>query len=127
MYMIYLYCIDYIYQLHKVNIDYILSSYNFMKKIIINCEEDMYEYIVNNELLYKNNIYIGDLDETLLKRLTTINECNNFYILNTKDLKTEDYSYLSHYKINILDFNMIWYESDHNDTIINIPDYLLGI
>ena len=29
--------------------------------------------------------------------------------------------------INILDFNMIWYESDHNDTIINIPDYLLGI
>ena len=59
MYMIYLYCIDYIYQLHKVNIDYILSSYNFMKKIIINCEEDMYEYIVNNELLYKNHsIYV---------------------------------------------------------------------
>ena len=141
MYMIYLYCIDYIYQLHKVNIDYILSSYNFMKKIIINCEEDMYEYIVNNELLYKNNIYIGDLDETLLKRLTTINECNNFYILNTKDLKTEDYSYLSHYKINILDFNsnnihiynkykynnVIKIYNNQNEELINTKIYDIGI
>ena len=124
MYMIYLYCIDYIYELHKINIDYILSFYNFMKIIIIKCEEDMYQYIINNELLYKNNIYIGYLDETLLKRLTTINECNNFYILNLKELKTvDDYSYLSNYKINILDFdinNIYFFKNNKYNNVIKI-------
>jgi hypothetical protein len=104
--MIYLYCIDYIYELNKVNIDYILSEYTFIKKIIINNEDEMYNYIINNELLYKNNIYVAELNEITLKRISSINECNNFYILNIKELRhDEDYSYILNYKITILDFN----------------------
>jgi hypothetical protein len=104
--MIYLYSIDYIYELNKYNIDYLESYYKFIKKIIIENENEMYDYIKNNELLYKSNIYVGYLDENLLKRLSYSNHCNNFYLLNIKELdKNQDYSYLVNYNITILDFN----------------------
>ena len=57
-------------------------------------------------IIHKNNIYIGELEENLLKRLTYLNHCNNFYLLNIKELKKDDnYSYLLNYNLSILDFN----------------------
>jgi hypothetical protein len=125
--MIYLYCIDYIYELNKVNIDYILLSYKFIKKIIINDENDMYDYIVKNELLYKNNIYVGIINENTLKRISVINDCNNFYILNINELNiNNDYSYLINYNSIIIDFNLknidIFNKYNYKN-IIKINDY----
>jgi hypothetical protein len=101
-----IFCFDYIYNNYNDIIENLIERYDFFKKIIIENEDDMYQYIIKNELLYSNNILIGLLEENLLNRLSTINYCNNFYLLNLrKILENEDLSYLKNNKINILDFD----------------------
>ena len=107
--MIYLYCVSYFYELHKIIIDNILNKYEFIKKITINDENEMYEYIVKHDLFYKNNIYVGELEENLLVRMSNINKCNNMYLLNLKTLNSdENYHYINSNNINvmILDYNV---------------------
>ena len=106
--MIYLYSTDYIYKIHQNNIDYLLNKYDFMKLIIINDEEDMYQYIRNNGILHKKNIYICELEINTLGRLTYINHTNNMFLLNIKDLSNcnyNEYSYVVNYNITIFDYN----------------------
>lgn len=94
------------YENNKNNINFLLQNYEYIKIIFIENENDMYKYIVTNNLLYNNNILVDEISENLLKRLVSINYCNNSYLLNIKLLNNNDnLSYIDTYKINILDFN----------------------
>jgi hypothetical protein len=104
--MINLFFTSEIYSIFKLNIDYLIENFKFLKKNIILNEEHLYEYIITNKLLYSNNIYINEISEDLLKRLSGINYFDNCFLLNIKELKdNEDISYLNNYNITILDFN----------------------
>lgn len=94
------------YEQNKSNINFLLHKYEFMKKIIIKDENEMYSYIVNKNILYKNNILVDEINENLLKRLEAINYCDNAFLLNIKNLNpNEDLSYIKKYNITMLDFN----------------------
>ncbi len=122
--MIYLYCIDYNYELNKTILEYILNKYKFIKKVIIKEENEMYEYITKNDLFYKNNIYAGELEENLLLRISCINKCNNMYLLNLKKLNIgENYSYINNAS-NINNINVMILDFDINNiNILNSYNY----
>jgi hypothetical protein len=104
--MIYIYTTLINYEKYSENINFLLKNYEFIKKIIINEENDMYTYIINKNILYKNNILIDEINENLLKRLEAINYCDNSFLLNIKILdEKEDLSYITKYNVNILEFN----------------------
>jgi len=108
--MIHLFCLYNLYILHEKYINYLLGNYSFLKLIIINIEDELYKYIIDNKLLYSNNILISEINESLLKIISTINPNNNFYILNTKKFNDNDnISYLSKYSVQILDNNILNY------------------
>ena len=105
--MIHLFCSEDIYSSSCKYVDDLLNNHTFLKLYKFNNENEIKDIISNNNLLYKNIIFIENIDEYSLKRLSTINLNNNIYILNiTKLLKTINYSYLLSYNINILDSNL---------------------
>lgn len=104
--MIYLYYTETTYLNNKLNIDYLLENFNYIKFIIIEYENDFYEYIVKNQLLYSNNIIIDEINEILLTRLSSINYCDNCFLLNTKILNESDnIDYIKNFNVKIFDFN----------------------
>ncbi len=108
--MIYLFCLKVIYNSNKLLIDTILDTYNDINItfILLDIENEMYNYIIKNNTIYKNNIYISELNENILKTFSNINECDNFYLFNIKKLDNtnNDYSYINKYNVNILDYDI---------------------
>lgn len=106
--MIYLYYTEKTYLNNKSNIDYFLQNFNYIKYIIIENENDFYEYIVKNQLLYSNNIIVDEINEILLTRLSAINYCDNCFLLNTKELNINDnIDYIKNFNVKVFDFNRI--------------------
>lgn len=110
--MIHLFCSDNLHIIHFKYIYYLLNNFTFLK-LIITTDEDMYKYIIDNKLLNSNNILICEIDEILLKKVSTINLNNNFYLLNVGN---NDISYLDKYNIQILS----QYNSNY-DKLIYLP------
>ncbi len=106
--MVNLFCIKNIYEKNKDYIKLLINNITYIDFVLIEDENQFYEYLIKNDLIDSYNIYIANLDEILLKRISTINLHNNFYILNIKDLlvNDNDLSYLSNYNINIMDSNI---------------------
>jgi hypothetical protein len=105
--MLYLFCPNYIYYFSHNYIDNLLINHSFLKLHTFDNDNEIKELINNNNLLYKNIIFIDNIYEDTLKKLSTINLNNNIHILNiSKLIKTYDYSYLLSYNINILDSNL---------------------
>lgn len=112
--MLYLFCSKYIYITSHKYIDDLLINHT-LKLYKFNDENEIKNIISNNNLLYKNIIFIENIEENTLKKLSTINLNNNIYILNiSKLVNSVDYSYLLSYNINILDSNL------HNIELIKI-------
>jgi len=88
-----------------LSIKYLIDKYS-IKKIVIDNELEIYEYILKNQILYNYNIIVEELNKDLLERLTIINYCNNVILLNIAKLdKILDYSYVKNYNIKIIDYN----------------------
>ena len=100
--MIHLFCEDNLYKINIKYINYLLDNINFIKLVIILDEDMLYRYIIDNKLIYSNNILISNINENLLKRVSTINLNNNFYILNLTNISNNDIKYLSNYNVQIL-------------------------
>ena len=107
--MIHLFTLNNLYTLHEKYINYLVLNYTFLKLIIINDEDELYKYIIDNNLLYTNNIFISEINENLLKRASTINLNNNFYILDVLDIDINNQTYISKYNVQILGNNILNY------------------
>jgi len=121
--MLNLICSNYLYNFHKQYIDNVLNNHLLLKLHIFNNDNEIKDIINDNNLLYKNIIFIDDILESTLQKLSTINLNNNIHILNiSKLIKEHDYSYLMTYNINILDSNL--YNIDIIKKYINVKYFI---
>jgi hypothetical protein len=103
--MIYLFCLIDSYNYYKNIIDPITENYNYINLIIVNNDEELYKFIINNKLLYSNKIFINNISEEYIKKILILNK--NLYILNTRLLINDDLSYLINYNIKIIDYSIL--------------------
>lgn len=103
--MIYFFCLIDSYNCYKNIIDPLIEKYDYINLNILNNEEELYKFIIDNKLLYSNKIFINNISEDFIKKILIFNK--NLYIFNTRLLVHDDLSYLINYDIKIIDYCLL--------------------
>ena len=100
--MIFIYISNILYDNYKIYLDILINNYDIKLILFTN-----YENIKNIDTYNSINIFCDILDEYILKKITLLD--NKCYLLNIKNLDIDDdYSYLKNYKINIINYNILY-------------------
>ena len=115
--MIYLFCLNYLFGVCKYYINSLTSNYNFIKLIIIESENDIYNFInydIINQKIDKNiYIYINYVNDTIISIINnhiydklTSSIKNKFYLININSLINNiNLDYLTNINFKIINFN----------------------